>query len=121
MKILILLTLVSNHRALYHSITLHDPHMSTCETIVLGGKGNGFEAQDWRAPYFNPTSDNVFMLIGCSPKSPIFQDVTEMMKRRQTEIGDEICYDRKGDGEFEMESHDPNTVEIQQTNSRISD
>ncbi|CAF2124801.1 unnamed protein product [Brassica napus] len=61
----------------YQSITLHDPHMSNCGTIVLGGKGNGFEAEDWRAPYFNPTSDNVFMLIGCSPKSPIFQGFPE--------------------------------------------
>ncbi|KAH9720267.1 GUB WAK bind domain-containing protein [Citrus sinensis] len=41
--------------------------------MVLGGKGNGFAVEQWRAPYFNPTADNVFMLIGCSAKSPLFQ------------------------------------------------
>ncbi|KAK8987109.1 hypothetical protein V6N11_055422 [Hibiscus sabdariffa] len=57
----------------YQALTLHDPHMSTCDTIVLGGRGNGFEVEQWRAPYFNPTADNVFMLIGCSAESPVFQ------------------------------------------------
>ncbi|KAJ0048087.1 hypothetical protein Pint_15466 [Pistacia integerrima] len=57
----------------FQSLTLHDPHMSTCDTIVLGSKGNGFAVDHWRAPYFNPTADNVFMLIGCSAQSPLFQ------------------------------------------------
>ncbi|KAK9278242.1 hypothetical protein L1049_027804 [Liquidambar formosana] len=57
----------------YQSLTLHDPHLSTCDSIVLGGKGNGFEIEQWRAPYLNPTADNVFMLIGCSAQSPLFQ------------------------------------------------
>jgi hypothetical protein len=57
----------------YQALTLHDPHMSTCDTIVLGGKGNGFTVEPWRSPYMNPISDNVFMLIGCSARSPLFQ------------------------------------------------
>ncbi|XVE57161.1 hypothetical protein DITRI_Ditri04bG0069700 [Diplodiscus trichospermus] len=57
----------------YQALTLHDPHMSTCDTIVLGGRGNGFAVEQWREPYFNPTADNVFMLIGCSAQSPLFQ------------------------------------------------
>lgn len=57
----------------FQSLTLHDPHMSTCDTIVLGSKGNGFGVDHWRATYFNPTADNVFMLIGCSAQSPLFQ------------------------------------------------
>ncbi|KAE8711978.1 Tryptophan biosynthesis 1 [Hibiscus syriacus] len=48
----------------YQALTLHDPHMSTCDNIVLGGRGNGFAVEQWRAPYFNPMTDNVFMLIG---------------------------------------------------------
>ncbi|CAI9112385.1 OLC1v1012832C1 [Oldenlandia corymbosa var. corymbosa] len=57
----------------YQSLTLHDPHMSTCDSIVLGGRGNGFVIEEWRAPFLNPTTDNVFMLIQCSPESPLFQ------------------------------------------------
>ncbi|KAK4568663.1 hypothetical protein RGQ29_004172 [Quercus rubra] len=57
----------------YQALTLHDPHLSTCDTIVLGGKGNGFAVEPWREPYMNPTADNVFMLIGCSARSPLFQ------------------------------------------------
>nr|DAD30892.1 TPA_asm: hypothetical protein HUJ06_009743 [Nelumbo nucifera] len=57
----------------YKSLTLHDPGMSTCESIVRGGKGNGFVLESWRAPYLNPAPDNVFMLIGCTPESPLFQ------------------------------------------------
>ncbi|PWA86826.1 hypothetical protein CTI12_AA137010 [Artemisia annua] len=57
----------------YRSITLHDPHISTCDSIVLGHKGNGFVVENWRAPYLSPTSDNVFMLLGCSTQSPLFQ------------------------------------------------
>ena len=57
----------------YESLTLHDPHMSTCDTIVLGGRGNGFDVEEWRSPYLNPTSDNAFLLIGCSAQSPLFQ------------------------------------------------
>ncbi|KAL1371548.1 hypothetical protein HN51_001782 [Arachis hypogaea] len=57
----------------YQALTLHDPHISTCDTIVLGNKGNGFALEPWRAPYMNPAPDNVFMLIGCSPRSPLFQ------------------------------------------------
>ncbi|CAH1428476.1 unnamed protein product [Lactuca virosa] len=54
-------------------MTLHDPHLSTCDSIVLGGRGNGFVVEHWRAPYLNPTADNVFMLLGCSTQSPLFQ------------------------------------------------
>ncbi|WKA08690.1 hypothetical protein VitviT2T_026389 [Vitis vinifera] len=57
----------------YQALTLDDPHMSTCESIVLGGKGNGFAIEHWRAPYLNPAADNVFMLLGCSAQSPLFQ------------------------------------------------
>ncbi|KAG7954548.1 hypothetical protein I3843_11G023900 [Carya illinoinensis] len=57
----------------YQTLTLHEPHMSTCDTIVLGGKGNGFVVEPWRYPYMNPIADNVFMLIGCSARSPLFQ------------------------------------------------
>ncbi|KAK4568657.1 hypothetical protein RGQ29_004166 [Quercus rubra] len=57
----------------YQALTLHDPHLSTCDTIVLGGRGNGFAVEPWREPYMNPTADNVFMLIGCSAGSPLFQ------------------------------------------------
>ncbi|XP_045792378.1 uncharacterized protein LOC123887130 [Trifolium pratense] len=61
----------------YQAITLHEPHMSTCETLVLGTKGNGFSVEPWRAPYMSPTADNVFMLISCSPRSPLFQGFPE--------------------------------------------
>ncbi|KAK6924838.1 Wall-associated receptor kinase, C-terminal [Dillenia turbinata] len=57
----------------YQALTLHDPHLSTCDSIFLGGKGNGFVVEPWRAPYLNPVPDNVFMLIGCSAQSPLFQ------------------------------------------------
>ncbi|CAK9137585.1 unnamed protein product [Ilex paraguariensis] len=57
----------------YQSLTLHDPHLSTCDSIVLGGLGNGFVVEQSRASYLNPTSDNVFMLIGCSVSSPLFR------------------------------------------------
>ncbi|GKV36650.1 hypothetical protein SLEP1_g44757 [Rubroshorea leprosula] len=57
----------------YESLTLHDPHLSNCDAIFLGGRGNGFTVEEWRAPYFSPIQDNVFMLIGCSPRSPLFQ------------------------------------------------
>ncbi|KAK9072395.1 hypothetical protein SSX86_008829 [Deinandra increscens subsp. villosa] len=57
----------------YQSLTLHDPHLSTCDSIVLGGRGNGFVVEHWRAPYLNPSADNVFMLLGCSTQSPLFQ------------------------------------------------
>ncbi|KAK4773333.1 hypothetical protein SAY87_028352 [Trapa incisa] len=61
----------------YKALTLHDLHLSTCETIVLGGKGNGFDVEPWRGPYLAPDSDNVFMLIGCSARSPLFQGFPE--------------------------------------------
>ncbi|KAF7135054.1 hypothetical protein RHSIM_Rhsim08G0173900 [Rhododendron simsii] len=57
----------------YQALTLHDPHMSNCDSIVLGNRGNGFVVEWWRAPFLNPTQDNAFMLIGCSPESPLFQ------------------------------------------------
>ncbi|CAK9138600.1 unnamed protein product [Ilex paraguariensis] len=57
----------------YQSLTLHDPHLSTCDSLVLGGRGNGFVVDHYRVPYLNPTADNVFMLIGCSAESPLFQ------------------------------------------------
>nr|GMC56273.1 uncharacterized protein LOC109149295 isoform X2 [Ipomoea batatas] len=57
----------------YQSLALDDPHMSTCGAIVLGRRGNGFVVEPWRATYLQPTSDNVFMLLGCSAESPLFQ------------------------------------------------
>ncbi|KAG2408168.1 uncharacterized protein HKW66_Vig0029900 [Vigna angularis] len=57
----------------YQALTLHEPHMSTCHNLVLGSRGNGFSVEPWRAPYMNPAADNVFMLIACSPRSPLFQ------------------------------------------------
>ncbi|XP_042501687.1 uncharacterized protein LOC122079356 [Macadamia integrifolia] len=57
----------------YHSLTLDDPRLSTCHSIVRGGQANGFVLESWRAPYLNPAADNAFMLIGCSPQSPLFQ------------------------------------------------
>ncbi|XP_057516281.1 uncharacterized protein LOC130797629 [Amaranthus tricolor] len=57
----------------YQTLTLHDPNLSTCKSIVLGSRGNGFVVEPWRAPYLNPAPDNAFMLIGCSSKSPLFQ------------------------------------------------
>ncbi|KAJ0629489.1 hypothetical protein HanHA300_Chr00c0606g0789621 [Helianthus annuus] len=69
----LLLVQVLNIDYAYRSITLHDPHLSTCDSIVLGGRGNGFVVEHWRAPYLNPSADNVFMLLGCSTQSPLFQ------------------------------------------------
>ncbi|KAL3374584.1 hypothetical protein AABB24_006189, partial [Solanum stoloniferum] len=57
----------------YESLTLDDPHMSTCSSIVFGHRGNGFVVERWREPYLNPTADNVFMLLGCTAESPLFQ------------------------------------------------
>ncbi|GMH23411.1 hypothetical protein Nepgr_025254 [Nepenthes gracilis] len=57
----------------FQALTLHDPHISTCDSIVLGGRGNGFMVDPWRAPYLNPVADNVFLLIGCSAQSPLYQ------------------------------------------------
>ncbi|RYR45011.1 hypothetical protein Ahy_A08g041265 isoform A [Arachis hypogaea] len=57
----------------YQALTLQEPNMSTCDTLVLGGQGNGFTVEPWRAPYMNPAPENVFMLIGCSAMSPLFQ------------------------------------------------
>lgn len=57
----------------YESLTLDDPHMSTCSSIVFGKRGNGFVVERWREPYLNPTADNVFMLLGCTAESPLFQ------------------------------------------------
>lgn len=61
----------------YQYLTLHDPHLSNCESIVLGGRGNGFAVEHWRVPYLAPAPDNVFMLIGCSAQSPLFQGFPE--------------------------------------------
>ncbi|CAN6446245.1 unnamed protein product [Victoria cruziana] len=56
----------------YRVLTLHDPGMSTC-SVLKRGAGNGFVLEESRARYLKPTSDNVFMLIGCGPDSPLFQ------------------------------------------------
>lgn len=66
----------------YESLTLHDPHMSNCDSIVLGGRGNGFVVEEWRAPYLSPSTDNVFMLLGCSPESPLFEGFPGKGKER---------------------------------------
>ncbi|XP_010037549.2 uncharacterized protein LOC104426253 isoform X1 [Eucalyptus grandis] len=57
----------------YRSLTLHDPHLSTCNSIVLGRRGNGFSVEPWRSPYISASPNNVFMLLGCSAVSPLFQ------------------------------------------------
>ncbi|XP_021733602.1 uncharacterized protein LOC110700377 [Chenopodium quinoa] len=57
----------------FQALTLHDPHLSTCNSIVLGSKGNGFVVESWRAPFLTPAPDNAFLLIGCSAKSLLFQ------------------------------------------------
>ncbi|XP_051133160.1 uncharacterized protein LOC127252856 [Andrographis paniculata] len=57
----------------YGSLVLHDPHMSTCDTITLGNRGNGFVVEPWRSPYMKPTPETVFMLLACSSRSPLFQ------------------------------------------------
>ncbi|OVA20746.1 Wall-associated receptor kinase galacturonan-binding domain [Macleaya cordata] len=61
----------------YHTLTLHDPAMSNCDTILRDGKGNGFILEPWRNPYLNPAPDNIFMLIGCNAQSPLFQGFPE--------------------------------------------
>ncbi|KAJ8771768.1 hypothetical protein K2173_026945 [Erythroxylum novogranatense] len=79
----------------YQSLTLHEPHLSTCDTIILGSKGNGFAVEQWRSPYFNPTADNVFMLIGCSPQSPLFEGFPQkhLPCRNVSGMGCEEYYD----------------------------
>lgn len=57
----------------FQALTLHDPHLSTCNSIVLGSRGNGFVVEPWRAPFLTPAPENAFMLIECSAKSPLFQ------------------------------------------------
>ncbi|GAB2221212.1 hypothetical protein Droror1_Dr00012383 [Drosera rotundifolia] len=57
----------------YQSLTLHEPHLSTCNSLVLGGRGNGFMIEPSLAPYLSPVPDNVFLLIGCLAQSPLFQ------------------------------------------------
>ncbi|XP_073016997.1 uncharacterized protein [Primulina eburnea] len=57
----------------YETLVLHDPHMSTCDSLVWGGRGNGFVVEPWRAVHLTPTSENVFMLLGCSAQSPLFR------------------------------------------------
>ncbi|KAK0574639.1 hypothetical protein LWI29_026556 [Acer saccharum] len=57
----------------YNFLTLHEPHMSTCDTMVLSGQGNGFALDDWRSPYFNPTSDNVFFSSVAPPRRRFFR------------------------------------------------
>ncbi|PIA29207.1 hypothetical protein AQUCO_06100011v1 [Aquilegia coerulea] len=61
----------------YKALTIHDPDMSTCNSIVRGRKGNGFVVESWRAQYLSPAPDNIFMLIGCTAKSPLFQGFPE--------------------------------------------
>ncbi|KAL8256466.1 hypothetical protein R6Q59_031533 [Mikania micrantha] len=83
----------------YRSMTLHDPHLSTCDSIVLGGKGNGFVVEPWRAPYLNPSPDNVFMLLGCSARSPLFQGFptrTHVPCRNVSGMGCEEFYSCQG-------------------------
>ncbi|XP_009623290.1 uncharacterized protein LOC107795077 [Nicotiana tabacum] len=57
----------------YRSLTLDEPHMSTCTTIMLDKRGNGFVVERWREPYLSPMTDNVFMLLHCKAESPLFQ------------------------------------------------
>ncbi|KNA09205.1 hypothetical protein SOVF_155790 [Spinacia oleracea] len=59
----------------FQALTLHDPHLSTCNSIVLGSRGNGFVVEPWRAPFLTPVPDNAFLLIGCSVKSSLFQGI----------------------------------------------
>ncbi|KAK9684757.1 hypothetical protein RND81_10G229900 [Saponaria officinalis] len=57
----------------FQALTLHDPNLSTCKSIVLETKGNGFVIEPFRASFLTPAPDNAFLLIGCSGKSPLFQ------------------------------------------------
>ncbi|KAL9664455.1 hypothetical protein QQ045_019856 [Rhodiola kirilowii] len=57
----------------YKSLTLHDPHMSTCDNILLGSTATGFSLEPARAPFFSPDPNNAFLLIRCSDESPLFQ------------------------------------------------
>ncbi|URE08860.1 hypothetical protein MUK42_03713 [Musa troglodytarum] len=59
----------------YRGLTLHDPGMSDCYSLLRSpaGLGNGFAVEPWRAPYLEPDPDNVFMLLGCRADSPLFQ------------------------------------------------
>ncbi|KAK1269682.1 hypothetical protein QJS04_geneDACA005045 [Acorus gramineus] len=57
----------------YQSLTLHDSSMSTCASLIRDGKANGFVVERWRSHFLHPAPDNVFMLIGCKPNSPLFQ------------------------------------------------
>lgn len=57
----------------FRSLTLHDPHLSDCLTLSLGRRANGFSLEPWRSPYLSPDPDNAFLLLGCSPRSPLFQ------------------------------------------------
>ncbi|KAL5725088.1 hypothetical protein ACHQM5_008271 [Ranunculus cassubicifolius] len=61
----------------YQALTIHDPDMSTCNSIIRGQKANGFVVDSWRSPYLSPTPDNIFMLIGCNTRSPLFQGFPE--------------------------------------------
>lgn len=61
----------------YQALTVHDADMSTCSSIVRGRRANGFVVEPWRAPYLNPAPDNIFMLIGCTASSPLFQGFPE--------------------------------------------
>nr|GMC77903.1 uncharacterized protein LOC109149295 isoform X2 [Ipomoea batatas] len=65
----------------YQSLALDDPHMSTCGAIVLGRHGNSFVVEPWPATYLQPTSDNVFMLLGCSAESQLFQGFPAMVSQ----------------------------------------
>ncbi|XP_021773894.1 uncharacterized protein LOC110737853 [Chenopodium quinoa] len=57
----------------FQALTLHDPHLSTCNKIVLESRGNGFVVEPWRKPYLTPTPDNAFLLLGCTRNSPLFK------------------------------------------------
>uniref|UniRef100_A0A7N0RAL0 Wall-associated receptor kinase galacturonan-binding domain-containing protein n=1 Tax=Kalanchoe fedtschenkoi TaxID=63787 RepID=A0A7N0RAL0_KALFE len=57
----------------YKSLTLHDPHMSTCHDILLSSAATGFSLEPSRSPFLSPDPNNAFLLIRCSDESPLFQ------------------------------------------------
>ncbi|XP_072961179.1 uncharacterized protein [Typha angustifolia] len=61
----------------YRGLTLHDPAMSDCYALRRrphnAVANDGFVVERWRVPYLQPDPDNVFMLLGCSADSPLFQ------------------------------------------------
>ncbi|KAK9090381.1 hypothetical protein Sjap_023558 [Stephania japonica] len=70
----------------FHSLTLHDPFLSTCSSLFLRRPPatptaapttittpNGLVVPPSLSPFLTPSSDTIFLLLHCSPLSPLFQ------------------------------------------------